>query len=138
MGVIRAGMRSEKRLSEFKDEFIGIQYAGLARNITTTIPADKARKEPERTVTQDVVRGRVFQFNADGTDGVYMGETLVFQTVLAQELKQKQADWFTGVLTETPQAGNADRSVYTLESPTVDPKAKFDAAERLLTERDLV
>jgi hypothetical protein len=130
-------MRSEKNLKELVGEFIGIQWAGVARGITAKIPANKATKEAARTVTGDVVRGRVFQFNTNGDDGEYLGETLVFQSVLAADLNQKKSDWFVGVLTETPQRGDESRSVYTLEPPAANAGEKFDAAEQLLLARGL-
>lgn len=123
MGFIRSGKRSEKNLTEMANQLIALQYSGIARGVVS---------EPEkgRKVSQDVVRARVVLFNEDGTQFTHLGETLVYQTIIAQDLADKPGDWHGGILTEIPQKADSDRTVWRLNPPEND--RVFDNMEAAL------
>lgn len=130
MGLIRSGLRSDKRITELMGTFVAMKFIGWARNIESEVP--------ERgKVTQDVVRARVVVYNPDGSGGTELGETLVYPQVLARELTENQQHWISGILTEEEQRSDSSRSVIVLTPPENDPEAAFDRVEADLKERGL-
>lgn len=125
MGFIRSGFRSTEKLNEMVNRFLALQYIGIADNIQST-PSKEVG-----SVTQSVVRARVVQLNLDGTNPVDLGETLVFQQIIARDLVEKPSDWHLGVLTELPQAGDTEKTVYRLNPPS-DLRA-YERAEAAMT-----
>lgn len=122
MGFIRHGQRADVNLNELEDDLVALQFAGLARNIRTTVPE---RGE----IVQDVARARVFTFKPDGTRGEYLGETLVFQSIISQELQDKPGDWHLGIIRQREQSADKSRTVYTLEAPEDSPADVFGRME---------
>lgn len=125
MGFIRSGLRSEVTLNELQGQLIALRYAGIARNLTVSVP-DRGM------VTQDVVRAEIVTFSADGSNPKKLGETLVFQTTIAAALTEKPADWHGGVLEQIEQRSNKDFTVYVLNAPANNASAVFDRMEAAL------
>ena len=121
MAFIRHGQRANINLNELAGDLVGLQFIDIARGVTTEVP--------ERgTVTQDVVRARLFTFLPDGSKAEYLGETLVFQQIIARELQAKPNDWHLGKLAQVSQSRDTTRTVYTLEAPE-DPDSVFGRME---------
>lgn len=135
MAIRRMGLRSEVNLTDVVGQFIGIQYVGIAQNVTLNVPNDNGKGT--RQETKDRIRGNLVTFSPDGKYGELKGETLVLAAVIARDLDAHRDDWFLGVLVSSPQAGDDSRTVYNLVSPE-GGAAAFEAAAAWLQENALV
>lgn len=131
MGFVRAGLRASQYLKDYMGSFIGLQFAGVIKNQTTTF-------DDGTVSTRDVVRARIVNLSPDGTKGTFDGELLVHQSVLAAELMARPDDWHLGVLTETPHSTDSSRTVYVLTPPVENTIQAFEAAEKTISDLRLV
>lgn len=130
MGFVRHGQLADQNLTELEGDLVGLRFEGEAPNITFELP-------DEGTVTRTVTRARVFTFLPDGTKGEYLGETLVFPTIIARDLREKPADWHLGVLRKRTQKGDSERTVYTLEAPEGNAADVFGRMESEITRQGM-
>jgi hypothetical protein len=122
-------MGTTVRLSEYKDELIGLRFES-EQSITSTPAWNDG--EP---ITQSVPRADVVlikRLKDKTVKAELVGRSLIFQKAIANDLRGNR-DWAVGVLAENPKPTDAapDATMFELEEPTIGLEeigAAFEAA----------
>jgi hypothetical protein len=122
-------MGTTVRLSEYKDELVGLRFES-EQSITSTPAWNDG--EP---ITQSVPRADVVlikRLKDKTVKAELVGRSLIFQKAIANDLRGNR-DWAVGVLKENPKPTDAapDATMFELEEPTIGLEeigAAFEAA----------
>jgi hypothetical protein len=120
-------MGTTVRLTDYKDELVGLRFVDTQTITSTPAWADGAE------VTQEVPRADVVlikTLKGGEVKAELVGRSLIFQRAIAEDIRGNR-DWAVGVLRENdrPTPAAPDATMYELEEPNIGLEAIGDAFE---------